>query len=77
LDARPDRSEDCFWYDVIDAPSIGVTPGCWDLRREFSAFISQVDPRDRSVLDIGTATDCLSLSTEQTGARTCRSKAIF
>jgi 2-polyprenyl-3-methyl-5-hydroxy-6-metoxy-1,4-benzoquinol methylase len=62
------RPEDCFWYHTMDLPGIGEVQGEWDLRGNFEPYIGHVDLRERSVLDIGTASGFLSFSAEAAGA---------
>jgi O-methyltransferase len=62
--------EECLFYHVMDLPGYSdPTPGYWDLRGDFPAYIGNVDLRGKSVLDIGCASGFLSMSAEQAGAR--------
>ena len=66
--ARPrfvDRLEDCFFYHAMDLPGFGLVRGQWDLRGRFDDYVGGVEVAGKSVLDIGTATGCLSFEAEK------------
>jgi hypothetical protein len=60
--------EDCKFYHAMDLPQIGFVQGAWDLRGRFDDYIGGVGLKDRSVLDVGTASGFLSFEAEQRGA---------
>jgi len=64
---------DCKFYHAMDMPRVGFVQGSWDLRGRFDDYIAAVDLRDRSVLDVGTASGFLSFEAEQRGARSVTS----
>jgi hypothetical protein len=59
----------CSFYHAMDLPQVGFVPGSWDLRGRFDDYIGGVDLKDRSVLDVGTASGFLSFEAERRGAR--------
>lgn len=61
---------ECFFYHAMDIPGIGCInqPTSWDLRGRFSDYIGGVNVRDRSVLDVGSASGFLSFEAEKAGA---------
>ena len=59
---------DCKFYHAMDLPEVGFVQGAWDLRGRFDDYIGHVKLRDRSVLDVGTASGFLSFEAEQRGA---------
>jgi SAM-dependent methyltransferase len=63
----------CKFYHAMDLPQIGFVQGGWDLRGRFDDYIGGVDLRDRSVLDVGTASGFLSFEAERRGARSVTS----
>jgi SAM-dependent methyltransferase len=63
----------CSFYHAMDLPQLGFVPGSWDLRGRFDDYIGGVDLRDRSVLDVGTASGFLSFEAERRGARSVTS----
>lgn len=60
--------EDCRFYHAMDLPQIGFVQGGWDLRGRFDDYIGGVGVKDRSVLDVGTASGFLSFEAEKRGA---------
>src|SRR5919206_1472634 len=69
--ARPRRVESpegCFFYHTMELPRFGVVHGQWDLRGKFEEYVGGVDVKDKSVLDVGTATGFLSFEAERRGA---------
>jgi len=62
------RPEDCYWYHVMNLPRFGPTPGEWDIRENFNAYVGNVPLAGRTVLDVGTASGFLSFSAESAGA---------
>jgi len=60
--------EDCRFYHAMDLPQLGFVQGAWDLRGRFDEYIGGVGLKDRSVLDVGTASGFLSFEAEQRGA---------
>jgi SAM-dependent methyltransferase len=60
---------DCFFYHTMTLPGFGEVRGHWDLRGRFDYYVSQVDVKGKSVIDIGTATGFLSFEAERNGAR--------
>ena len=68
--ADPDPAlTDCFFYHTMELPGEGVIPGIFDLRPYFDEYIGGVALRDKSVLDVGTATGFLAFEAEKRGAR--------
>ena len=63
----------CKFYHAMDLPQIGFVQGEWDLRGRFDDYIGGVKLRDRSVLDVGTASGFLSFEAERQGARSVTS----
>jgi hypothetical protein len=63
----------CKFYHAMDLPQVGFVQGDWDLRGRFDDYIGGVNLRDRSVLDVGTASGFLSFEAEQRGARSVTS----
>jgi SAM-dependent methyltransferase len=59
----------CNFYHAMDLPQVGFVQGDWDLRGRFDDYIGGVNLRDRSVLDVGTASGFLSFEAERRGAR--------
>ncbi len=57
----------------MDLPEIGFVQGAWDLRGRFDDYVGGVELRDRSVLDVGTASGFLSFEAEQRGAQSVTS----
>lgn len=64
--------DQCYFYHSLDLPS-GVVNGDWDLRSRFRQYIGNVDLRDRTVLDVGTASGFLSFEAEKAGAKSVTS----
>jgi len=62
-----DLSE-CFFYHTMTLPGFGEVHAHWDLRGRFDEYIGGVDLKDKSVIDIGTATGFLSFEAEERGA---------
>ncbi len=62
-----DRSH-CHFYHSMDLPG-GAVDGAWDLRGRLPEYIGGVDLKDRSVLDVGTASGFLTFEMEKLGAR--------
>ena len=60
--------QDCFFYHTMTLPTFGDVHAHWDLRGRFDEYIGGVDLKDRSVIDIGTATGFLSFEAEKRGA---------
>jgi SAM-dependent methyltransferase len=63
----------CSFYHAMDLPQVGFVQGAWDLRGRFDDYIGAVDLKDRSVLDVGTASGFLSFEAERRGARSVTS----
>jgi 2-polyprenyl-3-methyl-5-hydroxy-6-metoxy-1,4-benzoquinol methylase len=63
-----DTLDDCFFYHTMSLPGLGEVKGHWDLRGRFSDYIGGVNIKDKSVIDIGTATGFLSFEAEKEGA---------
>ena len=59
--------DDCFFYHTLDLPGIGLVEGQWDLRGRFDDYIGDVDLRDKTVLDVGTANGFLTFEAEKRG----------
>jgi len=49
-------------------PTFGEVHGHWDLRGRFDEYLGGVDVKDKSVIDLGTATGFLSFEAEKSGA---------
>jgi len=60
--------DDCFFYHTMSLPGFGEVKGHWDLRGRFDDYIGGVDIKNKSVIDIGTATGFLSFEAEKEGA---------
>jgi hypothetical protein len=64
-----DGPEECVFYHALDLPSFGTVDGHWDLRGRFDEYVGYAKLRNRTVLDIGTASGFLSFEAERRGAR--------
>jgi len=60
--------EECLFYHALDLPSFGAVEGHWDLRGRFDEYVGYTDLRDKTVLDVGTASGFLSFEAERRGA---------
>lgn len=61
---------DCWFYHVMDLPEVGTVShfGSWDLRDRFDDYISRVDVRGKTFLDVGSASGFLTFEAEKRGA---------
>lgn len=69
--ARPREVTDpsqCVFYHTMEVPGHGCIPGNWDLRRGIRTYLGNVDFAGKRVLDVGTATGCLTFHMERQGA---------
>jgi SAM-dependent methyltransferase len=57
----------CSFYHTMDLPVLGVVRGNWHIRN-FPQYIGSVDLKDKTVLDVGTASGFLSFEAERAGA---------
>ena len=60
--------DECFFYHTMELPGLGLVRGQWDLRGRFDEYVGGVDVKNKSVLDVGTATGFLSFEAERRGA---------
>ena len=60
--------EDCLFYHTMDIQGKGTVQGSWDLRAGIDRYLGGVDFAGKRVLDVGTATGCLSFHMERRGA---------
>jgi hypothetical protein len=63
-----DSPADCSFYHAMDLPGYGFQPGQWDLRKDVDNYLGKQNFRDKSVLDIGTASGFLCFEMEKRGA---------
>jgi hypothetical protein len=72
IEAAPRHVSDlasCWFYHSIDLPTYGPQHGAWDIRGRFDDYVAGAELRDRSMLDVGTATGYLTFEAERRGAR--------
>ena len=59
---------DCYFYQTIELPELGVRHGEWDLRGGVDDYLGGIDVGGRRVLELGTANGYLCLEMEKRGA---------
>ena len=60
--------EDCVFYTVQDIPGLSEpTKGEWDLRKNIDKYLGNVDFKDKTVLELGPASGCLTFEIENRG----------
>ena len=60
--------EDCRFYSVQDVPGLSEpTKGEWDLRENIDKYLGNVDFKDKTVLELGPASGCLTFEIENRG----------
>lgn len=59
---------DCHFYHSMDLPGSPAVTGDWDLRANLEAYLGHTDFRGKRVLDVGSATGCLTFHMERQGA---------
>lgn len=64
---KPAR-ENCMFYHAMSFPNGTVVEGPWDIRDSFPDYIGGYNLRDKTVLDVGTASGFLAFAAEQHGA---------
>jgi hypothetical protein len=64
---RSPAFEDCLFYHVMTLPG-HVTSGEWDIRGHESAYLGNQNFNGKTVIDIGTASGCLTFAMERLGA---------
>ena len=63
--------EDCRFYSVQDVPGLSEpTKGEWDLRENIDKYLGNVDFKDKTVLELGPASGCLTFEIENQGIYT-------
>ena len=62
------RVEDCFFYHVMELPTIGVVGGLWDLREGVDEYLGGIDVSGKRVLEIGPASGFITMQLESRGA---------
>jgi hypothetical protein len=60
--------EDCYVYHWFDLPDGRTIPGIYDLRKNWRAYLGNVDLSGRRVLEVGPASGFLTFKMEQDGA---------
>jgi SAM-dependent methyltransferase len=63
-----DDLEDCEFYHTIDLPQFGTQEAQWDLRPTVDAYLSNIEYRGKTVLEVGTADGYLTFELEKRGA---------
>jgi SAM-dependent methyltransferase len=63
------RAQDCDFYHTLELPGHGLVHGAWDLRRGLDRYLGHARFDGKRVLDVGTATGCLTFYMEQQGAQ--------
>lgn len=63
------ENSDCYFYHSMDFPDGTSIAGDWDLRGRFDDYTGQVDLRNKTVLDVGTASGFLAFEAEKRGAQ--------
>jgi len=71
MDTMP-ALEGCYFYHTMTLPEIGLVRGEWYIE-EFPQYVGGIDLRNKSVLDVGTASGFLSFEAERAGALTVTS----
>jgi SAM-dependent methyltransferase len=64
---EPPLSE-CWFYQTIEIPGIGVQTGQWDLRPNIANYLGDIDLAGARVLEIGTANGFVCFEMERRGA---------
>ena len=59
---------DCYFYQTIELPELGIRHGEWDLRGGVDRYLGGLDVSERRVLELGTANGFLCFEMEQRGA---------
>jgi SAM-dependent methyltransferase len=59
---------ECRFYHTLELPISGIQHGQWDLRGRFADYTLGVSVKDKTVLDVGTASGFLSFEAEKRGA---------
>ena len=60
--------KDCQFYTVQDIPGLNEpTKGEWDLRDNVGKYLGDVDFKDKTVLELGPASGCLTFEIENRG----------
>jgi hypothetical protein len=62
------RAQDCDFYHTLELPGHGLVQGAWDLRGGLDRYLGHTRFAGKRVLDVGTATGCLTFYMEQQGA---------
>lgn len=60
--------EDCYFYHVMDLPTVGTVGTGWDLRNCVDDYLGNYDFKGKRALDMGTASGFLSFEMEKRGA---------
>lgn len=63
------ENSDCFFYHSMDFPDGTSIVGDWDLRGRFDDYTGHVDLKNKTVLDVGTASGFLAFEAEKRGAQ--------
>jgi len=58
---------DCHFYHCLDFKSGESVTGAWDLRKDVHGYLGNVDFADKRILDVGTASGCLTWEMERLG----------
>jgi SAM-dependent methyltransferase len=58
----------CYFYHTMELPGGVCIPGHWDLRNGIRRYLGETAFAGKRVLDVGSATGCLSFYMEQQGA---------
>ncbi len=59
---------DCFFYQSMKLPGLGLQTGAWDLRENVDAYLGAQNYAGKRVIDIGTASGYLAFEMEKRGA---------
>ena len=65
--ALPASLAGCYFYHTMSLPDVGLVRGTWTIQ-DFPQYVGGIDLRNKSVLDVGTASGFLSFEAERAGA---------
>jgi hypothetical protein len=60
--------DQCWFYHTYEFPELGLVPGNWDLRGKENEYLGNINPADKTILDVGTASGYLTYHLMSRGA---------